>query len=136
MATIPSMRFSKTNCLSFHRHCCSSLIADRFKTRISEARQQLGWLFHASFRRFNYQNQQWFQNIYVSQTHIQQSIFKFNSFNSEEYKVGLIFTLFGTFSVVSDFSRFHSEVCHLKEILKKERISYHIDRQLHQKLSQ
>ena len=44
----------------------------------------------------------------------------FNSFISEEYKVGLIFTLsFRTFSVVSDFSRFHSEVCHLKEILKK-----------------
>ena len=44
----------------------------------------------------------------------------FNSFISEEYKVGLIFTLlFQTFSVVSDFSRFYSEVCHLKEILKK-----------------
>ena len=44
----------------------------------------------------------------------------FNSFISEEYKVGLIFTLlFRTFSIVSDFSRFHSEVCHLKEILKK-----------------
>ena len=44
----------------------------------------------------------------------------FNSFISEEYKVGLIFTLlFRTFSVVSDFSRFHSEVCHLKKILKK-----------------
>ena len=35
-------------------------------------------------------------------------------------KVGLIFTLlFRTFSIVSDFSIFHSEVCHLKEILKK-----------------
>ena len=44
----------------------------------------------------------------------------FNSFISEEYKVGLIFTLlFRTFSVVSNFSGFHSEVCHLKEILKK-----------------
>ena len=44
----------------------------------------------------------------------------FNSFISEEYKVGLIFTLlFRTFSIVSDFSRFHSEVSHLKEILKK-----------------
>ena len=44
----------------------------------------------------------------------------FNSFISEDYKLGLIFTLlFRTFSVVSDFSRFHSEVCHLKEILKK-----------------
>ena len=44
----------------------------------------------------------------------------FNSFISEEYKFGLIFTLlFRTFSIVSDFSRFHSEVCHLKEILKK-----------------
>ena len=44
----------------------------------------------------------------------------FNSFISEEYKVGLIFTLlFRTFSIVSNFSRFHSEVCHLKEILKK-----------------
>ena len=44
----------------------------------------------------------------------------FNSFISEEYKVGLIFTLlFQTFSIVSDFSRFHLEVCHLKEILKK-----------------
>ena len=44
----------------------------------------------------------------------------FSSFISKEYKVGLIFTLlFRTFSVVSDFSRFLSEVCHLKEILKK-----------------
>ena len=44
----------------------------------------------------------------------------FNSFISEEYKVGLIFTLlFRKFSVVSDFARFHSEVCHLNEILKK-----------------
>ena len=44
----------------------------------------------------------------------------FNSFISEEYKVGLIFTLlFRTFSIVSDFSGFNSEVCHLKEILKK-----------------
>ena len=42
----------------------------------------------------------------------------FSSFISEEYKVGLIFTLlFRTFSIVSDFSRFHSEVYHLKEIL-------------------
>ena len=44
----------------------------------------------------------------------------FNSFISEEYKVGLIFTLlFRTFSIVSYFSRFHSEVCHLKKIFKK-----------------
>ena len=44
----------------------------------------------------------------------------FNNFISEEYKVGLIFTLlFGTFSTVSNLSRFYSEVCHLKEILKK-----------------
>ena len=44
----------------------------------------------------------------------------FNSFISEEYNVGLIFTLlFRTFSIVSNFSGFHSEVCHLKEILKK-----------------
>ena len=36
------------------------------------------------------------------------------------HKVGLIFILlFQTFSIVSDFSRFHSEVCHLKETLKK-----------------
>ena len=39
----------------------------------------------------------------------------FNSFIFEEYKVGFIFTLlFRTFSIVSDFSRFHSEVCYLK----------------------
>ena len=44
----------------------------------------------------------------------------FNSFISGEYRVGLIFTLlFRTFSIVSDFSRFHIEVCHLKETLKK-----------------
>ena len=44
----------------------------------------------------------------------------FNSSISEEYKGGLIFTLlFRTFSIVSDFSGFHSEVCHLKEVLKK-----------------
>ena len=44
----------------------------------------------------------------------------FYSFISEEYKVGLIFTLlFRTFSIVLGFSRFRSEVCHFKEILKK-----------------
>ena len=43
-----------------------------------------------------------------------------SSFISEEYKVGLIFNLlFRTFSIVLDFSEFYSEVCHLKEILKK-----------------
>ena len=43
----------------------------------------------------------------------------FHRFISEEYKVGLLFTLlFRTLSVVSDFSRSHSEVCHLKAILK------------------
>ena len=45
----------------------------------------------------------------------------FNSFISEEYKVGLIFTfLFRTFSIVSVFSGFFSEACHLKEISKKD----------------
>ena len=44
----------------------------------------------------------------------------FNSFISEKYKAGLIFPLlFRMFSILSDFSRFHSEVCNLKEILKK-----------------
>ena len=41
-------------------------------------------------------------------------------FISEPYKIDLIFTLlFSTFSIVSEFSRFHSEVCHLREILKR-----------------
>ena len=45
----------------------------------------------------------------------------FNSFISKENKVGLIFNLlFWTFLIVSDFSRFHSEVCHLKGKLKKD----------------
>ena len=34
MTTIPSMRSSKANCLNFHRHHCSSLITNRFKTII------------------------------------------------------------------------------------------------------
>ena len=34
MTTIPSMRSSKTNWLNFHRHHCSSLIGNRFKTII------------------------------------------------------------------------------------------------------
>ena len=45
---------------------------------------------------------------------------KFSSFISEEYKVGFIFTLsLRQFSIVSDFSMFHSVEQHLKEILKK-----------------
>ena len=45
----------------------------------------------------------------------------FKSFIFKEYKVGLIFTLlFRTFSTVWDFLKFHSEVSHLKEILKKD----------------
>ena len=44
----------------------------------------------------------------------------FNSFIYDEYKIGLVFTmLFRTFSIVSDFSRFHTEVIHLKEISRK-----------------
>ena len=44
----------------------------------------------------------------------------FNSFIYDQYKIGLIFTLlFRTFSIVSDFSRFHTEVNHLKDILRK-----------------
>ena len=44
----------------------------------------------------------------------------FSSFISEEHKVGWIFTLlFRKFTVVSDFSGFHSEVCYLTEMLKK-----------------
>ena len=50
------------------------------------------------------------------------------SFIFEEYKFGLIFTLiFPACSIVSGFSRFHWEVCHLKEI-NEERISYQTDR--------
>ena len=36
MTTIPSMRFSKTNWLNFHRHHCSSLITNCFNTIIIE----------------------------------------------------------------------------------------------------
>ena len=43
-----------------------------------------------------------------------------NNFIYEQYKIGLIFTLlFRTFSVVSDFSRFHTEVSRLNEIMKE-----------------
>ena len=34
MVKIPSMRFSKTNWLNVHRHHCSSLITNSFKTMI------------------------------------------------------------------------------------------------------
>ena len=55
----------------------------------------------------------------VSQTTFSGVCSNFNSFISKEYKVGLMFTIFfRTFSIVSDFSRFQSEVCLLKEILK------------------
>ena len=44
----------------------------------------------------------------------------FNSFIYDEYKIGLVFTmLFRTFSIVSDFSRFHIKVIHFKQILRK-----------------
>ena len=44
----------------------------------------------------------------------------FNSFVYDQYNIGLIFTLlFRTFSIVSDFSRFHTEVSDLKDILIK-----------------
>ena len=43
---------------------------------------------------------------------------KFKSFIYDQYKIVLIFTLlFITFSIVSDFSKFHAEVSHLKEIV-------------------
>ena len=38
----------------------------------------------------------------------------------DQYKIGLIFTLLlRTFSIVFDFSRLHTEVSHLKDILRK-----------------
>ena len=44
----------------------------------------------------------------------------FNSFIYDQYKIGLIFTvLFRTFSIVSEFSSFHTQVRHLKDILRK-----------------
>ena len=44
----------------------------------------------------------------------------FNSFIYDEYKIGLVCTmLFRTFSIVSVFSRYHREVIHLMEILRK-----------------
>ena len=44
----------------------------------------------------------------------------FSSFIYDQYKIGLIFTLlFRAFSIASDFSRFHTEVNHLKDILRK-----------------
>ena len=60
----------------------------------------------------------------------------------KQYKVGLILSLFfRTFSIVSGFSRFHSEVCHLKKIFKKLCIScqiyrYCINKLLSERLSQ
>ena len=49
----------------------------------------------------------------------------FNSFIYDQYKIGRIFILlFRTFLIVSDFSRFHTEVSHLKDILKKN--AFHI----------
>ena len=48
----------------------------------------------------------------------------FNSFICDQYKIGLIFTLlFRTFSIVSDFSRFRTEVSRLKDILRKNAFS-------------
>ena len=50
--------------------------------------------------------------------------FNFNSFIYDEYKIGMVFTmLFRTFPIVSDFSRFHREVIHLKDILRKNAFS-------------
>ena len=47
-------------------------------------------------------------------------VYSFNRFIHDQYKIGLIFTLlFRTFSIVFDFSRFHTEVSHLKDILRK-----------------
>ena len=44
----------------------------------------------------------------------------FNSFIYGQYKISLVFTLlFRTFSIVFDFSRFHMELSHLEEILRK-----------------
>ena len=44
----------------------------------------------------------------------------FNSFIADDYKHGSIFTLlFRTFSIVSDFSKFHEKVNYLKDVLKK-----------------
>ena len=45
----------------------------------------------------------------------------FNSFIADEYEHGLTFTLlFRIISIVSDFSKFHEEVNHLKDVLKKK----------------
>ena len=55
------------------------------------------------------------------------SVYHRPTFSGVYSKTGLIFTcylelsmLFRTFSIVSDFSRFHTEFSHLKEIFKKD----------------
>ena len=58
----------------------------------------------------NYQDKPAFTGVYSN----------FNSFIYDKYKIGLVLTmLFRTVSIVSDFSRFHTEVIHLKGILTK-----------------
>ena len=48
----------------------------------------------------------------------------FNNFIYDQYKIGLIFTmLLRKTLIVSDFSRFHTEVSHLKNILEKYAVS-------------
>ena len=45
----------------------------------------------------------------------------FNSFIYDQYKIGLIFALlFRTFSILSDFSKFHMDVSHLNDTLRKK----------------
>ena len=60
------------------------------------------------------------KHLCITNPRLVEYIQNLNSFISEEYKVGLMFTLlFRRLSIVSDFSRFHLEICHLKKILKK-----------------
>ena len=61
-----------------------------------------------------------FLDILISRSDLRGVYSNSNSFIYNHYKIGLIFTLlFRTSLIVSEFSRFHMEVSHLKDILRK-----------------
>ena len=71
------------------------------------------------FRHFNYQNQQWFQNICVSQTQIYWIIFKFQQFHFQRIKLVSFSLYYFGFQLFRIFQDFIQSMSFLKEILKK-----------------
>ena len=106
---------------------CSPDHLENFTNYLNSKHKNIGFTYekkvtiHCLFWIFWYQDQKTvLKHLFTTNQLLVGVYSNVNSFIYDQYKIGLISTLlFKTFSIVCDFFRFHTEVSHLKEILRK-----------------